>query len=192
MYKKLKILAAAVVLCCAPLAASADIISFDFSSTGSGAWTPDGLQLTGTTTTTGLNSYFTSLPSTFSFSALLNQYVGGASGFGMGQQPSGGWSLSDGAGDSLFGSFATILSGGTGAFFYTVTGGTGALSAALGEGGSLVNFAPFPGSYSEGGAFVLAVPEPGVISLLCFGLIAVAWSVRRQRRQLSPATIQAA
>jgi len=177
MYKKLKVLTAAVLLCCAPLAASADVISFDFTTFGNASLTSAGVQLNGTTSTTGLESYFGGTSPTFSFSGLLNQFGMGSA---LGYPPDAGWKMSDGAGDSLFGSFGATVLGSVEGFFYTVTGGTGAFYGAYGNGGSLASF--WGNEYGEQGAMVVAVPEPGMISLFVAGLLALGWAVRRQRR----------
>jgi len=181
MYKKLKILTAAVMLCCAPLAASADVIDFDFSTLGNVSLTSDGAKLTGTTWTSGLESLFGGSSPTFTFRGLFN-LIGPFGAVGV--PPDGGWSMSDGAGDSLFGTFSAAF-GGLNAFFYNVAGGTGTLYGAQGNGGSLVGLGP-NGSYGEQGTMVIAVPEPGMISLFFAGLLALGWAVRRQRRERGP------
>jgi len=180
MYKKLKILTAVVMLCCAPLAASADVINFDFATLGNASLTPDGAHLTGTTWTSGLESLFGGSSPTFSFNGLFN-LIGPFGAVGV--PPDGGWSMSDGAGDSLFGTFSAAFVGGLNAFFYDVAGGTGALYGAVGNGGSLVGFGS-NGGYQEQGTMVIAVPEPGMISLLLAGLLALGWAVRRHRAGL--------
>ena len=179
MHKKLKTLTAAVLLCCAPLVASASVINFDFSTAGNVSLTSDGAELNGTTATSGLESLFGGSSPTFTFNGLFN-LIGPFGAIGV--PPDGGWSMSDAAGDSLFGSFSAAFIGGLDAFFYNVAGGTGILYGAQGNGGSLVGFGS-DGQYREQGTMVIAVPEPGMISLFFAGLLALGCAVRRQRRE---------
>ncbi len=205
---KLRMAAAVGVLGLAPLAASASILNFDFSTVGSGTLGAScgasctQLNLSGTTEITGLDSYFGGSTPTFQFTGLLDFTEQGPwfGGFGAGAGPTGGWQLSDGIGDSLSGFFLGFLSGTPsdpvrlGSFFYGVSGGTGLFGSAWGSssgphsslfGGSFTQFSPYPGQYTDSGSFSVEVPEPGVITLFLAGLAALGWTMRKQARRSS-------
>lgn len=188
----------------APIAALAGTINFAADTIGSASWGGSCgsncavLDLSGTSKLSGLDSYFgPSGTPAFTFSAQLDLTGFGLGAVGIGGPPSGGWSLWDGSGDSLFGSvtgwFAptgtnTAMAG----FYYDVTGGSGLFNAASGAGGSLA-FYQSSGKYSEDGDFLVStsrpvhVPEPGTLSLFAAAFAALGWSVRRRRRGIARA-----
>lgn len=181
----------------APIAALAGMINFGADTIGSASWGGscgsfcNVLDLNGTSTLSGLDSYFGSSGTpAFTFSAQLNLTGYGLGAIGVGGPPSGGWLLQDQSGDSLFGSvtgwFGGTRSGAIGGLYYDVTGGSGIFNDARGQGGSLAYYQP-SGNYSEDGDFLVStsqpvhVPEPGTLSLFAAAMAALAWSARRRR-----------
>jgi PEP-CTERM motif len=195
----LAVSAAVLPLSLASLAATAGVVDLGFTTSGSAVWgagcgsSCTDLSLTGTTAVSGLNSYFgASGTPAFTFSAQLNitQGWGGASATGM--APSGGWQLTDGSGDSLYGSLDGGLTGSSRStslawFYFGVTGGTGTFSnASGGVGGSLGNLSS-DGFFYESGRLLVdspapqSAPEPGTWALFAAALAAVGWTACRRR-----------
>jgi hypothetical protein len=78
-----------------------------------------------------------------------------------------------------------LANGGQFSIDYTIQGGTGAYSGAAGYGLSFVDFDPAGGfdNYTEGGALVVAVPEPGALALTLTGLMLLASVATASRRR---------
>lgn len=193
----------------APVAALALPATFSLNTNGSSSWggtcgfSCSILELNGSATLSGLNGYFgTSSTPAFTYSAQVDVLDGGPlfGGIGKDSPPAGDWTLSDGSGDTLFGSVTGYFSapgrGSVTGLYYDVTGGTGVFNDVSGIGGSVVTFSSFPGRYSQKGDFLVGggggrgpvhVPEPGTLGLFAAALGALAWSVRRRRRTSIPA-----
>lgn len=198
--RRLKVSAAVLPLSLVSLAASAGIIGVGFDTTGSATWGPScgasctDLNLTGTTTVSGLDKYFggSGTPD-FSFSALLNVTPDVIGSSASGASP-GGWQLKDGSGDTLYGWANGWLSGtpgnqaGWALLDFGITGGTGLFANVSGSGGALGDFSA-NGGFSDAGLMWVnspsdpgnSVPEPGTLSLFVIALGALAWSARRRR-----------
>jgi hypothetical protein len=203
----LRISAAIVPLSLASVVASAGIIGVGFSTTG--AATPAGscghscsaLQLTGTSSLSGLDSYFGSSGTPdFAFSALLDVTSGLLGSSAAGAPPNGGWQLQDGSGDSLYGSLTGWMSGsssnpaGSMLLSFGVTGGTGLFGGTSGSGAGLGSIS-WNGSFGDAGLLLIgsptgtgpstaSVPEPGTLALFAAALAAFGWTASRRRLTL--------
>lgn len=198
----LAISAAAFPLALISAAASADVISVGFSTTGTYNFVGScgascvTVGLTGTTSLTGLDSYFgPSGTPDFLFTALLDATPVGP-GIAASTPPTGGWQLQDSAGDSLFGSLNGFLAigggGAAGPLEFDVTGGTGLFDNISKGSGSSWAGADTNGFADEGilsldtASGPSTVPEPGALLLAAAALAALGcWSAGKRRRALT-------
>lgn len=202
----LRVSAVALPLSVISVAASAGIIGVGFDTTGSASWGPScgtsctELNLTGTTTVSGLNSYFGgSAAPNLSFSALLDVTPDSIRSSAVGTAPTGGWQLQDGSGDTVYGWVNGWLSGkpgnlaGVGLFDLGITGGTGLFANVSGSGGAFADFS-WNGDFNDAGLLLVgsssaptgSVPEPGTLALFAASLAALGWTFGRRRTALRP------
>jgi hypothetical protein len=79
-----------------------------------------------------------------------------------------------------------LPNGGQFSIDYAIRGGTGAFAGATGYGLSFVDYDATPGlfnNYTEAGALVITVPEPGTLALMLSGLALLAGQVAASRRR---------
>ena len=196
----LRLSAAIIPLSLASVAASAGIIGVGFTTTGT--TTPAGscgqscaaLELTGTSTVSGLGSYFgASGTPDFVFSALFDVTSGLFGSWATGAPPSGGWQLQDGSGDSLYGSVMGWMGGtpsnpaGAMLLGFGVTGGTGLFDGTSGSGAALGSIS-WNGAFGDAGLLYIdspsaatGVPEPSTLALFAAALVGLGWAATRRR-----------